>query len=230
MSLSGNVGKRLAPKITQAAPGLTTSFVREALNRAIEGVGPLPGAAAAADKQLAEQHGNVERAIHEVIENHVRYAGAQGFLTNVGGLVTAAVTIPANVTGLTLVQCRMVAGIVHLRGHDLNDPRVRNAVLTTLLGEESVARLVKKRKLPAPPMALATAPAHDAGLDKIISAEVGADLVARIAGKRLAVTIGRRVPVVGGLVGMGADGFATWKIGRYADREILARPRGSAAN
>jgi hypothetical protein len=225
MSLSGNVGKRLAPKITQAAPGLTTSFVREALNRAIEGVGPLPGAAAAADKQLAEQHGNVERAIHEVIENHVRYAGAQGFLTNVGGLVTAAVTIPANVTGLTLVQCRMVAGIVHLRGHDLNDPRVRNAVLTTLLGEESVARLVKKRKLPAPPMALATAPAHDAGLDKIISAEVGADLVARIAGKRLAVTIGRRVPVVGGLVGMGADGFATWKIGRYADREILARPR-----
>ena len=225
MSLSGNVGKRLAPKITQVAPGLTTSFVREALNRAIAGVGPLPGAAAAADKQLAEQHGNVERAIHEVIENHVRYAGAQGFLTNVGGLVTAAVTIPANVTGLTLVQCRMIAGIAHLRGHDLKDPRVRNAILTTLLGEESVARLVKKRTLPAPPMALATAPAHDAGLDKIISAEVGADLVARVAGKRLAVTIGRRVPVVGGLVGMGADGYATWKIGRYADREILARPR-----
>ena len=225
MSLSGNVGKRLAPKITQAAPGLTTSFVREALHRAIEGVGPLPGAAAAADKQLAEQRGNVERAIHEVIENHVRYAGAQGFLTNVGGLVTAAVTIPANVTGLTLVQCRMIAGIAHLRGHDLSDPRVRNAVLTTLLGEESVAQLVKKRKIPAPPMALATAPVHDAGLDKIISAEVGADLVARVAGKRLAVTIGRRVPVVGGLVGMGADGYATWKVGRYADREILARPR-----
>ncbi|EON25754.1 MULTISPECIES: EcsC family protein [Nocardioides] len=225
MSLAGNVSKRLAPRITQAAPGLTTSFVREALNRAIEGVGPLPGAAAAADKQLAEQGGNVDRAIHDVIENHVRYAGAQGFLTNVGGLVTAAVTIPANVTGLTLVQCRMIAGIAHLRGHDLSDPRVRNAILTTLLGEESVAQLVKKRKIPAPPMALATAPAHDAGLDKIISAEVGADLVARVAGKRFAVTLGRRVPVVGGLVGMGADGFATWKIGRYADREILARPR-----
>ena len=225
MSLSGNVGKRLAPNITRAAPGLTTSFVSEALNRAIAGVGPLPSAAAAADKQLAEQHGNVERAIHEVIENHVRYAGAQGFLTNVGGLITAAVAIPANVTGLTLVQCRMIAGIAHLRGHDLQDPRVRNAILTTLLGEESVARLVKKRKIPAPPMALATAPAHDAGLDKIISAEVGADLITRVAGKRLAVTIARRVPVVGGLVGMGADGFATWKVGRYADREILARPR-----
>ena len=226
MSVKGTIGRRIAPRVTEVAPNLTTSFVREALNRAIHGVGPLPPAAQAADKQLREQHGDVDKAIHEVIENHVRYAGAQGFLTNVGGLVTAAVTIPANITGLTLVQCRMIAGIAHLRGHDLTDPRVRNAILTTLLGEDSVAELVKKRKLPAPPMALATAPVHDAGLDKIISAEVGADLVARIAGKRLAVTIGRRVPVVGGLVGMGADGFATWKIGRYADREILARPRG----
>lgn len=225
MSWSGSVGKRLAPRITQVAPGLTTSFVREALHRAIEGVGPLPGAAASADKHLAEQGGDVDRAIHELIENHVRYAGGQGFLTNVGGLVTAAVTIPANITGLTLVQCRMIAGIAHLRGHDLGDPRVRNAILTTLLGEETVTRLVGRRRLPAPPMALATAPAHDAGLDTIISAEVAADLVSRIAGKRIAVTVGRRVPVVGGLVGMGADGFATWKIGRYADRELLPRAR-----
>ena len=54
---------------------------RQALNggRAISGVGPLPPAAKAAEVQLHEQHGNVDRGIHEVIENHVRYAGAQGF-------------------------------------------------------------------------------------------------------------------------------------------------------
>ena len=162
---------------------------------------------------------------HEVIENHVRFAGAQGFLTNVGGLVTAAVTIPANITGLAVVQCRMIAGIAHLRGHDLDDPRVRNAILATLLGEDSVNSLVKKKKLPAPPMALATAPAHDPQLDVLISSEVAADLITRVAGKRLATTVGRRVPVVGGLVGAGADGYATWKIGRYADRELLPRRR-----
>ena len=225
MSVKGTVGKRLAPKISELAPGLTTSFVREALSRAIEGVGPLPGAAAAADKQLAEQGGNVERAVHEVIENHVRFAGAQGFVTNVGGLVTAAVTIPANITGLAVVQCRMIAGIAHLRGHDLADARVRNAILATLLGEDSVNSLVRKKKLPAPPMALATAPAHDPHLDVLISSEVAADLITRVAGKRLAITVGRRVPVVGGLVGAGADGYATWRIGRYADRELLPRSR-----
>jgi EcsC protein family len=223
MGVTQRVGLQLAPKITELAPGLTSQFVRQALDRAIHGVGPLAPAADAAEKQLTEQHGDVDRAIHELIENHVRYAGAQGFLTNLGGLVTAAFTIPTNITGLALIQCRMIAGIAHLRGYDLEDPRVRNAVLVSILGDDTVNRLVKKKKIPAPPMALATAPRHDARLDAVISAEVASDLISRVAGKRLATTIGRRVPVVGGLVGAGADGYVTWKIGRYADRELLPR-------
>ena len=219
------VGRQLAPRIQDLAPGLTTGFVRQALDRAIDGVGPLPGAAAAADKQLRESKGDVERAIHDVIENNVRLAGGQGFLTNVGGLVTLAVSIPANVTGLAIIQCRMVAGIAHLRGHDLSDPRVRNAILAMLLGEDQVTDLVRKRKLPAPPMALATAPAHDPTIDGTISAVVASDIIARVAGKRLATTVGRRVPVIGGVVGASADGYATWRIGRYADRELLPRNR-----
>ena len=225
MGAMSEISKRLAPRVTDLAPGLTTVFVREALARAIAGVGPLPPAAAAAEKQLAEQDGNVDRAIHEVIENHVRLAGAQGFLTNIGGLVTATVTIPANITGLALIECRMIAGIAHLRGYDLDDPRVRNAILVLLLGEDTVAEMVKRKELPAPPMALATAPAHDTNLDGVVSAIVASDLITKVAGKRLALTIGRRVPVVGGLVGMGADGFVTWRIGRYADRELLPRNR-----
>jgi hypothetical protein len=225
MGLKQTVGRQLAPRITEIAPGLTGGFVREALNRAIDGIGPLAPAADAADKQLREQRGDVERAIHEVIENNVRIAGAQGFVTNVGGLVTMAVAIPANVTGLAIIQCRMVAGIAHLRGHDLTDPRVRNAVLTTLLGEDQVHELVKKRRLPSTPMAIATAPVHDPSIDGTISATVATDIVARVAGKRLATTVARRVPVVGGVVGMGADGFLTWRIGRYADRELLSRRR-----
>jgi hypothetical protein len=57
----------------------------------------------------------------------------------------------------------------------------------------------------------------------VMAAEVTSELLTKVAGKRVATTIGRRVPVVGGLVGMGADGYSTWQIGRYADREL--RPR-----
>ncbi len=225
MGMKQTAVRQLAPRLHELAPGLTSGFVREALNRAIDGIGPLNPAAEAADKQLAEQHGNVERAIHEVIENNVRIAGAQGFVTNVGGLVTAMIAIPANITGLAVIQCRMVAGIAHLRGHDLTDPRVRNAILAMLLGEDQVGDLVRKKKLPTTPMALALAPMHDPTLDAVISKVVATDIITRVAGKRLATTVGRRIPGVGGVVGAGADGFATWRIGRYADRELLPRRR-----
>jgi hypothetical protein len=225
MGLKETVGRQLAPRFQELAPALTGSFVREALNRAIDGVGPLAPAAVAADRQLREQRGDVERAIHEVIENNVRIAGAQGFATNVGGMITMTITIPANVTGLAVIQCRMVAGIAHLRGHDLADPRVRNAILALLLGEEQVHELVRRRRLPSTPMAIATAPAHDPTLDGAIASVVASDIVARVAGKRLATTLGRKIPLVGGVVGMGADGYATWRVGRYADREMLPRRR-----
>ena len=225
MSLAKRFGQGLAPRITNAAPQATAGFVHTALDRAIKGVGPLDGAAAAAEKQLAEQDGNVDKAIREVIENNVRLAGAQGFVTNIGGLVTMAVTVPTNITGLALIQCRMVAGIVHLRGYDLDDKRTRNAILASVLGEERLLALVKKKKLPGTPMAIATAPVHDPQLDTVTANEVASELITKVAGKRIATTVGRRVPVVGGVVGAGTDGYSTWKIGRYVDREFLPRTR-----
>lgn len=224
-SIGRRLGKQLAPRATSVAPGLSASFVRQALRRAVDGVGPLASAAKVADKHLATHEGVVERAVRSLIDDHVRLAGAQGFLTNIGGLVTATVAVPANISGLAVLQLRMVAGIAHLRGYDLTDPRVHNAVLVTLLGEDAVDRLVRKHTLPAPPMALATAPAHDPAVDAAVSREVASHLVGRVTGRRLAATVGRRVPVVGGLVGMGTDGFATWQVGDYADGEL--RPRAN---
>ncbi len=227
MSLKSGIGRtltaRLAPRLTDLAPGITHTVVREALNRAIDGVGPLPSAVHAAEAQLSEQRGNRDKAVGEVVENHVAYAGAQGFVTNLGGLVTMALTIPVNISGLALVQCRMVAGIAHLRGYDVDDARVRNAILASLLGKDTINQLVGNKVLPAPPMALATAPMHDPSLDTIITNEVARELITRIGGKQLITTAGRRVPILGGVVGAGADALSTWQIGRYAGKEL--RPR-----
>ena len=221
--LAVEAARQIAPRVTHLAPGLTQSFVREALHRAIAGVGPLPPAAHAAEAQLREQHGNVDKAVRELVQNHVAYAGVEGLATNLGGLVTAAIVAPANIAGLALIQCRMVAGIAHLRGYDLDDPRVRNAILETVLGEETVVKMVKKHQLPAPPMAVATAPQHDPALDQTIATVLANELIGRVIGKRIATTVGKRVPIVGGAVGLVADGWSTWRVGRYADREFLPR-------
>jgi len=223
MGITSTMGKGLLPHVSKVAPELSSHFVHESMRRAIDGVGPLPGAAASSDKILGQERGDVDRAIHEVIEDHVRYAGGQGFATNIGGLVTAVVAIPANITSLALIQCRLVASIAHLRGYDLADQRVRNAILACVLGEDTVKSLVRKRKLPSTPMGIATAPTYDPHLDTVIAAEVTSELLTKIAGKRIATTVGRRVPVVGGLFGASADAYSTWQVGRYADRELLPR-------
>jgi hypothetical protein len=225
MSTAKRIGAALAPRVTQIAPNLSAAFVHQALDKAIVGVGPLRSAASAADKQLAGNDGDLEKATHDVIENHVRYAGLQGFATNIGGLVTMAFTVPTNITGLALIQCRMVAGIVHLRGYDLDDPRTRAAILTCLLGEERIVKLVKKRTLPGTPMEIASAQVFDPTLNPLLANEVANELITRAAGKRLATTVGRRVPVVGGVVGASADAYVTWKVGRYVEREFV--PRGT---
>lgn len=225
MGITSTVGKGLLPHVSKMAPELSAHFVHESLRRAIEGVGPLPAAWLAADKALSEAGGDVDGAIHELIETHVRYAGGQGFLTNIGGVATAVVAIPANLAGLALIQCRLVACIVHLRGYDLADQRVRNAILACVLSEETVRSLVRKRRLPSTPMGIATAPAHDAHLDTVVAAEVTSELITKVAGKRIASTIGRRIPIVGGLFGATADAYITWQIGRYADRELRPRTR-----
>jgi hypothetical protein len=223
MGAAKMVGKLAAPLVRSHAPQVTASFVRQAFDRAVDGFGPLVGAAEAADKRLAEHDGDVDKAIRSLIDTHVRFAGAEGFLTNIGGLVTMAVTLPLNVSGLALLQCHLVAGIAHLRGYDLTDPRVRNAVIACMLGEDTVKKLVKKKKLPSTPMAIATAPADDPELDTRLAAEVTGELMARVAGKRTIAVIGRRVPVIGGGVGAVTDGYATYQIGRYAAKELRSR-------
>lgn len=225
MGIAKDLGRQLAPQAVHAAPKVTSRAVLEALDRAIDGVGPLKPAAYAAEKQLTEQHGDVEKAVREVIENNVALASGQGFVTNLGGIVTAMVTMPANAVGLAVLQCRLIAGIAHLRGYDLSDERVRNAVLATMLGEDGVKDLVRRRKLAGPPLALATAQVLDPALRPMLATEVGSVLVSKIAGKRLASVAGRRIPVVGGVVGAGSDGWSTWRAGRYAAKEFLPRRR-----
>src|SRR3546814_12547698 len=113
----------------------------------------------------------------------------------------------------------MVAVIASLRGHDLADPKVQTAVLLCLLGESDVKRVIKEGRIPAPPMAIATAPAHDPQLDTTISGVVAAELLSAVAGTRMATTVGRGVPGPGGSGGMGAGAWRTWRIGRSGGQE-----------
>ncbi len=218
-------GKIAAGAATKLAPQVASGYVRTVLDQAIDGIGPLRSAAATADTKLVDHDGDVEHALRGLIRLHAGLAGVQGFVTNLGGFATIAVAVPANVVGVTLVQCHLVAGIAHLRGYDLETPRVRNAILACMLGEDTVRDLITHKRLPSSPMALATSPVHDPDLDTTLSREVTSELVARTAGRRAVTLIGRRVPFLGGAVGGSSDAYATWQIGSYAAEELKERRR-----
>src|SRR3712207_2697105 len=170
MPSAQEMGKMIARGIGPVAnavakPQAAGGVLRRVLELAIDGYGKLPGAKASAARQLQRNAGSVDQAIDALIEFHVRLASAQGFVTNLGGAAALPVAVPANLTGVAVVQVRMIAAIAHLRGYDLDDNRVRTALVMCLLGGEQVVKLIKEGKLPTSPMAIATAPVFDPGLD-----------------------------------------------------------------
>lgn len=188
--------------------------LRRMLVLAIDGGAGLPGARASAAKALQDK-GEHESAIDAVVRLHVAMAGAQGFVTSLGGLVTLAVTLPANMAGLSLLQLRMVAAIAHLRGYDVDDPRVRSAIMLTLLGD-GVA------DLPAP-LTVATAPVFDEALDHTISERVLAEMAKSVGGRRAMTLVGRRIPLVGGGIGAVSDSWDSHVIARWAETVFVTR-------
>ena len=227
MASAQEVRRRIATVITPVANLVTAQgaggALRQVLEIAIDGYGRMPSAKTAAARHLQRHGGSVDDAITSIIDHHIRLASAQGFVTNIGGLAALPVAIPANITGVAIVQVRMVAAIAHLRGYDLNDNRVRTALVMCLMGGEQVAKHIADGSLPTSPMAVATAPIFDPELDAVVADEVVTDLAARIAGKNFALALVKRVPLMGGGVSAVMDGIATYQIGRYATGELLRR-------
>jgi uncharacterized protein (DUF697 family) len=225
MSTAGDVGKIIARGIgsSLASPQIAGGALRRVLELAIDGYGRLPGAKTAAARHLQRHNGSVDDAIDSIIDTHVKLASAGGFVTNIGGIAALAITVPANLAGVAVLQVRMVAAIAHLRGYDVNDNRVRTALVMCLLGGEEVAKRIVEGKLPTSPMTVATAPMFDPDLDRHVAEEVTSGLASRVGGRNMALIVTKRVPLLGGGIGAVMDGFATHQIGKYAKSELVRR-------
>lgn len=212
--MAGNAAAR------RATPAIASRGARQFLDRAINGFPGFPGAREVARRHLSRRR-DVDAAVRDVIDQHVRLAGAQGFVTNLGGVVAMPVTIPANLAGIALLQVRMVAATLHLRGYDVDDPRVRTAALMVLLGEDDVRKGVKSGTFPGLPHNIAVSRGDlDPQLLERIASDVMGDLTTRIGGKHATLTVMKGVPVLGGAVSAGVDAYSTYLIGRYVNREF----------
>ncbi|MFV0524788.1 MAG: hypothetical protein ACK5RL_09840 [Acidimicrobiales bacterium] len=185
----------------------------------IDGRGPIPSADETAARARA-QAGDPEAAIRTIIRDATIGGAAGGFVTGLGGFVTMPLALPVNLAEFYLQATRMVASIASVRGYNLSTPEVRTAILLTLTGSEAndvlaraglvagggrVARFVLGR---LPPSAL-----------MLVNKAVGFRLL-RGAGEHLVSRMGRAVPVLGGAVGAGIDGWMMRQIAEDALREF----------
>jgi len=207
----------------RGAPQLASRGAQQFISKGIDGFPGFPSAQEIAQRKLAQHH-DTDHAIGDLIDAHVRLAGVQGFVTNLGGVVAMPVAVPANMAGIAALQLRMVASILYLRGYDIAEPRVRTAALLTLLGSDTVKRGVQEGALDGMPYDLAVAmenvdPAHT----EAIASRVMSEMVTRVGGKHATLAFAKRVPLVGGAVSAGVDAVSTYGIGRFAREEFPTR-------
>ncbi len=214
MGIVGSIGAQVAKRAVPAAGG---GFVRDMLGRAIDGGGPFPGAAASGEAAVRKAGGDTDKAIDALIGQHQKLAGMQGFLTNVGGLITMAVTIPVNIAGLMVLQCHLAAAVLQVRGYDLSRPAVRDAVLVCLLDSDAREALADDLGVTITPAAVATA-VERPDIQAAIAKAVTAQILSMSGGKQIARFMARRIPVLGGAIGGIGDAWSTKHVGEYAAR------------
>ncbi|MDT0184751.1 EcsC family protein [Microbacterium sp. ARD31] len=209
-------------------PGTVDRLLDLLVDVGIDGRGPLDPVREVADRALAKAGGDPERAAAALARRATVTGGVGGFVTGLGGFITMPVSLPANVAEFYLQAVRMVAGIATLRGYDVSEPRVRTAILLTLVGSdaEEVLQKAGMTSVSGRATSYALKGLPPAAL-MIVNKAVGFRLMRGVSEKLLA-RLGRGVPLAGGLVGGGIDGFMMKKIADHAMKEFPPRSRTSA--
>jgi hypothetical protein len=201
-------------------------LVEQLLRVGIDGFGPFKSAEESAAEALRGR--TPERAVRALVRNHCAMAGAQGFVTNVGGLITLPVTLPANIGASYLVQTHLAAAVAAVHGHDLDSEEVRSAVLLCLLGNAGTEVLKRFGIIVGSKMSMTLIKRLPITVIRQVNKKVGFMLLAKYGTKRAVFTLTKAVPVVGGAIGGGVDATATYAVGRFADRTLRPEPDEAA--
>jgi uncharacterized protein (DUF697 family) len=192
----------MAAKLDVKAMTALVSALQWVYERAVDGVPGIEGApdlAAAYQRQCTSD----EAAIDALVRWQVAKAAAAGFLTNLGGLATLPIALPANVLSAIYIQIRMVAAIAALRGHDLKSDQVRTVVLACLCGT-TLLDVVKETGIG---IGVGMAQQAVSTLSTDALRKIGKHALLRRGGS--AAHLSRFAPLIGGVVAGAVDGAVT---------------------
>jgi hypothetical protein len=200
------------------------SLIQSTLNwivvAGINGFGVLPSAKKVASDHLKDAV-DLESAIESIINWRTAYAAGSGFVTGVGGIAAMPVAIPAGLLASYALGANTAAAIAYVRGYDVDAEQVRTLILLSLIGE-SAEQVLKNAGIAIGTKLTKVVLQQIPGKVFIeINKRVGFRLITK-AGQKGVVNVAKMVPLVGGVVGAGFDGYFVNACGRAA--QVLFSP------
>lgn len=162
-----------------------------------------------------KHNSSISESIDSLINWQIAKAGTSGFLTNLGGLITLPVSLPANITSVIYVQLRMIAAIACMCKMDIRSDQVKTLVYVCLCGN-AASDVLKRCGVEVGQHITAVAIRRlSYEVIKKINKLVGFRLITKF-GQKGAINLIKLVPVVGGVIGAGFDISTTVAIGKTA--------------
>lgn len=206
-------------KSNTLTPSLVMRAMDWAYDKAVNGTCGLDSA-----EKMAADYLNGNGSLRDKANSLIRWqnskAGASGFLTGVGGLLTLPVTLPANITSVLFVQIRMIAAIAKMGGYDLRDDKVKTMVYLCLTAS-SAADVIKQVSIAVgEKIAMNAIKKIPASVFREINKNVGFKLFTKFGEKGI-VNLGKCMPLLGGIVSGLFDTISTNAIGNVARDTFL---------
>jgi hypothetical protein len=168
------------------------------------------------------QHSSSQDAIDSLIRWQTAKCATSGFISGLGGVLALPVSMPAELTATFYIQMRMIAAVAHMNGYDINSDQVKTFIYCCLLGEGiksalkgvgiKVGKQLTRKAIERMPQEF---------LQRINHA-IGIHLVTKFGNTGI-IRLSKVIPVAGGIVGAGVNGYFCYEVGKSA--QIIFPPQ-----
>ncbi|MDX1419242.1 MAG: EcsC family protein [Rubricoccaceae bacterium] len=198
---------------------MKTYFLNQLYPKAVDGL-PLLGRPEETAAPWRERPGTARHRASQMVRPHIALAGTTGFVTGLGGWLTLPITLPADLTGVALLQLHLAASCAALAGRDLDARATRDEVVECLLKTDEGENTEEEEAANRVGVKLA-----ERGLRFFVSQAMS--WTAKQAGQRLvARRFARGVPLVGGAIGAVSDAYMTRLVAGHTLDTFFPLPGG----
>lgn len=191
------------------------SLLDSLYDKVLEGIPPIREGAVSMAERYLRKNRSLDDAAMDLINSQLRKCTATGFFMGLGGLVTLPVTLPANIAAVLYFQLRMIAGLAYMGGYDVRSPQVRMMTYVCLAGISLQSALKNTGVKIGTRVTKSIVTKLPAKITAAVNRRVGYRLFTKV-GSRSAVSLGKLVPVVGGMVSGSLDHVETRMIAERA--------------